>query len=607
MLARTDSRARALVLLVLIGLVTTGIGARLVWWQVLDTGDLVAMAESQFENTQPIVAERGEIFDRSGVLLATSVELQSVFALPPTVQKHDPAKTAELVASVLGLDRAEVYATLTSDLEWTWLRRRITPTMAERLNALHLAGVGTLPEPKRVYPIEGVSPGTTMAAQVLGFVNVNGDGQAGVEQYANPSLAGRAGMMTVDEDVAGRPIADSVRELKAPVNGANLTLTIDAGLQHILEARMWETYQKNHAKGAVGLVMDVHTGAILALATFPSYDANAYAATDASLYTNPAVSRQYEPGSVMKAFTIAAALDAEAISTSTKVVDDNNLRIGKVRIQNADRYRFPYGHGEITAADVLKLSNNVGAAKIGLTLGGRGLYEAFKRYGFGSPTGIDIAGEVPGVVWDPDGPHGSGDLTTAQNSFGQGLSLTAVQLAAGYAAIGNGGTLVTPHVVAGWTDADGTYHDATPPGAGRVMRAETAHTVLGLLTGAIDDGIAKAAQVPGYSIAGKTGTAQIAGPRERTIVDGYDAQGNPIYKKVTRYEYIEGWIDSSFIGVYPANDPQLVTLILLNRPATWGRYVMAERPDQVFASLGPQILDYLAIPPDRSGGSVASR
>ena len=193
--------------------------------------------------------------------------------------------------------------------------------------------------------------------------------------------------MTVDEDVAGRQIGDSVREIKPPVNGANLTLTIDAGLQHILEARMWDTFQKNHAKGAVGLVMDVHTGAILALATFPSYDANAYAATDASLYTNPAVSRQYEPGSVMKAFTIAAALDAgRDHDQHDTVVDDNNLRIGEVRIQNADRYSFPYGHGAITAADVLKLSNNIGAAKIGLTARAVSeLYEAFKRYGFGQP------------------------------------------------------------------------------------------------------------------------------------------------------------------------------------------------------------------------------
>src|SRR6476659_1922733 len=182
MLARTDSRARALVLLLVISLLTTGIGARLIWWHVLDTGDLVAMARSQFENTQPILAARGEIVDRSGVLLATSVELQSVFALPPVVQKHDPAKAAELLATVLELDRTDVYAKLTSGLQWTWLRRRIDPAMAARLNALHLAGIGTLPEPKRVYPVEGASPGTTMAAQVIGFVDVDGVGQAGVEQ-----------------------------------------------------------------------------------------------------------------------------------------------------------------------------------------------------------------------------------------------------------------------------------------------------------------------------------------------------------------------------------------------------------------------------------------
>ncbi|HET9879793.1 MAG TPA: penicillin-binding transpeptidase domain-containing protein, partial [Candidatus Limnocylindria bacterium] len=181
------------------------------------------------------------------------------------------------------------------------------------------------------------------------------------------------------------------------------------------------------------------------------------------------------------------------------------------------------------------------------------------------------------------------------------------QLVAGYAAIANGGTLVTPHVVAGWTDVGGTYHDATPEPAGRVMREETAKTVLTLLTGAIDDGIAQAAKVPGYAIAGKTGTAQIAGPVVRTVVDGHDAQGRPIYKKVTVNEYIDGWIDSSFIGVYPASNPRVATLILLHRPATWGRYKMAERPDQVFGELAPQILDYLAIPPDRPGASVAAR
>jgi cell division protein FtsI/penicillin-binding protein 2 len=607
MLARTDSRARALVLLTIISLLATGIGLRLVWWHVLDRDHLTDMALAQLNQEQTIPAERGEILDANGVLLATSVELQSVFAVPPVTRKHDPGRAAELLGPILGLDTATVYATLSGDGEWSWLRRRVSPVVAERVAALDLPGIGMLAEPKRLYPIEGVSPGTTMAAQVIGFVDSDGIGQAGVEFTEDDLLAGDAGVVFAQEDVAGRRIADSVRELRQPTDGSQLTLTIDSGLQHILEARMWDTFEKNNAKGAIGLVMDVQTGAILALASYPSYDANSFATTDPALYKNPAVSRQYEPGSVMKAFTIAAALDAGAITTGDTVVDDNNLRIGKVRIQNADRYDYPYGHGELHPADVLKLSNNVGAAKIGLTLGGSGLYEAFRRFGFGSPTGVDIAGEASGVVWNPAGPNGSGDLTTAQNAFGQGLSVTAVQLVAGYAAIANGGTLVTPHVVAGWTDASGTYHDATPEPAGRIMRQETADTVRSLLVGAIDDGIAQDAKVPGYAIAGKTGTAQIAGPVEKTIVDGYDASGNPIYKKVVVNEYIDGWIDSSFIGVYPASSPRLATLILLHRPATWGRYKMAERPDQVFGDLAPQILDYLAIPPDRPGATVATR
>jgi cell division protein FtsI (penicillin-binding protein 3) len=353
---------------------------------------------------------------------------------------------------------------------------------------------------------------------------------------------------------------------------------------------------ENAAVGVTGLIMNAETGAILGMASFPSYDANQFATTDGERFSNPAVARQYEPGSVMKAFTIAAALDAGAITTSTTVVDDNNLRIRGARIQNADRYDWPYGHGEITAADVLALSNNVGAAKIGLELGPAELYQAFLRYGFGAPTGIELAAEAEGVVWDPNGPNASGELTAAQNAFGQGLSVTAVQLAAGYAAFANGGHLVRPHVVAGWTDADGTEHDAEQPPAERIMQAETAETMLDLLTNAIDDGIARGAQIPGYTVAGKTGTAQIAGPVEVKNREG---------ETVTRWQYIDGWVDSSFIGILPAGDTKLVTLVLLHRPAVWGRYQMAERPETVYARLMPQVLAYLAIPPDRPIEPVA--
>jgi cell division protein FtsI/penicillin-binding protein 2 len=340
--------------------------------------------------------------------------------------------------------------------------------------------------------------------------------------------------------------------------------------------------------------LDAESGAILAMASFPSYDANRFATTKGDLFANPAVSRMYEPGSVMKAFTVAAALDAGAVKVTDKFVDDNNLRIGNIRIQNADRADRPGGHGPLTPREILALSNNVGAAKVGLKLGGDGLYDAFRRYGFGTPTGIELTGEQSGVVWHPD--DASGDLTTAQNAFGQGISLTAVQLVAGYASFANGGNLVSPHIVEGWTDPDGTYHAAEQPPTERVMRPETAATMVKLLTNAIDDGIANLASVPGYTVAGKTGTAQIAGPIKVKGQDGETAE---------RWGYIEGWVDSSFVGLLPAGDTKLVTLILIHRPAGAGGRHMPERPEWVYADLMPQVLDYLAIPPDRPVQPVA--
>jgi cell division protein FtsI/penicillin-binding protein 2 len=606
-LARTDSRARAVFLLVVTAMVATLVGGRLVFWQVIDRERVAAIALNQLAQNEEIPAERGEIRDANGVLLATSVEVQSVYAIPPTVQKGDVESAAAQLGAVLGMEHDEVLSRLSGNDPWVWLRRRVDAQTATWVASLDIPGVGMLPETMRVYPISGVAPQTTLGAQLLGFVNVDGEGQYGVEGAEDALLAGLPGSVSAQEDVIGRRIADSVYELRPPVDGADLQLTLDAGLQHILEAAMWSTYQKNLAHGVTGLVMDVHTGAIVAMASFPSFDANSYGSTDPALFTDPAVSRQYEPGSVMKAFTVAAALDAGAIDLQTTVEDDNNLRIADVRIQNADRYTVPYGHGDITAGDVLKLSNNVGAAKIGLLLGRQRLYEAFKRFGFGTPTGVDIAGEASGVVWNPDGPNASGDLTAAQNAFGQGLSVTAVQLVAGYAAIANGGTLVTPHVIAGWTGPDGVYHATEVPEGERIMREETARTMVRLLTEAVDNGRAQPAAIPGYSIAGKTGTAEVAGPKTERVRVGTDAAGKGIYEMRTHLVYQHGWIDSSFISIMPANDPQFVTLILIHRPATWGLYKMAQSPVSLFRSMAPQILDYLAIAPDRPVTPVAAK
>ena len=605
MLARTDSRARALFLLIVATVLAAAVGARLTWWQVAQRDWLATMALNQLTQNEDIPAERGEIRDARGVLLATSVQVQSVFVTPPTVK--DPESEASLLAGVLGMDPVELRSRLTSKSPWVWLKRRVDSTVAERVRALSLPGIGMLPETRRVYPVAGAAPGTTLASQVLGYVNVDGVGQYGIEGSQDALLAGLPGSVTAQADVIGRRIGDSVYELRAPVNGADLTLTLDAGLQHQLEDTMWATYQKNRAQGVTGIVMDVHTGAILAMATFPSFDGNTYSASDPSLFTNPAVNHPYEPGSVMKAFTVAAALDAGAINLQTTVMDDNNLRIADVRIQNADRDKHPHGHGKITAGQVLQLSDNVGAARIALLLGRQRLYEAFRRFGFGTPTGTDISNEASGVLWDPDGPNGTGDLTAAENAFGQGVSVTPIQLVAGYAAIANGGTLVTPHVIAGWTTPDGTYHATSDAVGERVMRQETANTVLQLLTSAIDDGIAKPASVPGYSIAGKTGTAQVAGPARVRVQIGTTSSGRPIYAMQTKNVYREGWIDSSLVAIAPASDPKIVTLILIHRPVTWSGTHQAQTPVLVFHDWAPDMLDYLAIAPDRPLVPVAAK
>ena len=250
-------------------------------------------------------------------------------------------------------------------------------------------------------------------------------------------------------------------------------------------------------------------------------------------------------------------------------------------------------HGLITPAEVLALSNNVGAATIGLTLGGDRLYDALVRFGFGSPTGIDLAGEAAGVVLHPDDEGASQELTTAQNAFGQGISVTVVQMAAAYAAIANGGRLVTPHVVAGWTTARGRMCRDRRPRHSRSSPGDLGH-------GARDadrrdrrwDREWRA--VAGYSIAGKTGTAQVAGPVNVRVQTGTDANGQPIYVD-TRQAYVEGWVDSSFIGIAPASNPRFVMMVLIHRPVV-GRSGIGERLEVAFAQLAPEVFDYFGIP-----------
>src|SRR5918997_944742 len=261
MLARTDSRARALVLLIVVAVAASAIGARLVWWQVAQQDWLATMALRQLSQQEQLPAERGEITDVNGELLATSVELQSVYATPPTVENARAAANA--LAPVLGMPAAEIRERLETDADWVWLKRRVTPSAADRIEWLDLRGIGMLPETKRVYPVEGFPGDSTLAGQLIGFVDVEGRGQYGVEGAEDGLLAGTPGAVTAQEDVIGRQIADSATMLVEPVDGADLRLTIDAGVQHLLELEIWETWQANSAVAATGIIMNAETGGIL--------------------------------------------------------------------------------------------------------------------------------------------------------------------------------------------------------------------------------------------------------------------------------------------------------------------------------------------------------
>ncbi|HEY6608539.1 MAG TPA: hypothetical protein VI277_05015, partial [Candidatus Limnocylindria bacterium] len=281
MLARTDSRARALVLLIVACVVASAVGARLVWWQVVQQGELAGMALHQLAQHQQLPAERGDITDATGTLLAASVEVQSVFATPPMVD--NPAMAARMLAPVLGMDVDVIRHRLESDQPWVWLKRRVEPAEAEAVTQLGFRGISMLPETRRVYPIEGVASDTTLAAQVIGFVDVDGNGRYGIEAGEDGLLAGTPGLVSAQEDVVGRRIAESASVLQEPIDGSDLSLTIDAGVQDLLERELWRTFNRNHAVGATGLIMDAETGAILAMASYPSYDANRFATTEGEL------------------------------------------------------------------------------------------------------------------------------------------------------------------------------------------------------------------------------------------------------------------------------------------------------------------------------------
>lgn len=522
MLGRTDRRGRLVVVLAGFLVVAIVAGARLAYWQVVQGDQLAAIAQQQLERPATQAAIRGSIYDRTGnVLLATTAFRDQLIAYPDQLDPAQRDPIATRLASILALapsGAAALAAKLDSSAGYTVLADGLTSAQSAAVQAGlddgSLAALDLQPTPVRLYPNPGGAPNSTLASQLLGFVNADGIGQYGVEQRYQSLLAGQPRVVVAERDVDGRPIAGTEQITSPGTPGADLRLTIDAGLQLAVEKELNAAWIADGAGTASALVMDASTGAVLAWASAPGYDANNYQAVaqkSPSAFLDPIVSRVFEPGSVMKMFTATAALEEKVVTPVTKINDSGTMWVGNTQIADADRRPM----GWIPFQDVIAYSRNVGAARVAQMLGKNlqsasdELYRIWTRMGIGQPTGVDVAGEVDGLVTDPSTtPWQPVDL--ANHSFGQGVAVTLAQLARGYAAMVNGGYLVEPHVVA----AVG-QRPVQVPQAQQVISSSLSATLVKMMRHTVTavPWYAQGTLIPGYDVGGKTGTAQIWDPK----------------------------------------------------------------------------------------------
>ena len=558
---RSRSPGRLIALFLLLSVTYVAMAGRLVVLQVVEGPAYARLAADQRERVIEFAARRGAILDRDGQALAVSVDMKTIYADPYFVES--PRRTAAELAPVLGdhADAGELAAKLTEKTRYVYLARQIPAEVADRVEALDLPGIYSETEPKRFYP------GGRLASHVIGFVDVDGKGLAGVELQYQHVLEGLPGRMTIEQDPQGRPLPQADSSYQEPRQGRELFLTIDKELQYFTEATLAEAAKAYDASGGSAVVMRPSSGEILAMANVPDFDPNDAGGYAESAHRNRAVTDLYEPGSAFKAVTLSAALDAGTVTPRRKfIVPASWPYAGEV---------FNDSHVHPTESmrviDIITESSNVGTIKIGLEFDD-GVFRRYVRdFGFGSPTGLDFPAEQPGLVPDSESWTGSTEATVP---IGQGIAVTPMQMASAYSTIANEGVWVEPKLLLSTVDSAGRI-SSSPPASRRVISEGAIDDATKMLTRVVDMGTGVAAQIQGYDVAGKTGTAQKPLP-----TGGY---GN---------SYV-----GSFAGFAPARDPEIAVVVVLDEPTPiWGGLTAAP----TFRTIAEFALSHLRVAPTRS-------
>ena len=521
--------------MLVVALILAGaVWSRLAYWQVAEHGRLTMEAQAQYREFVQLPALRGAIFDRNLTQLVVNTTVYSAFVSPDQIAPEDRDRVASGLASVLGVDRSKVLTTVQSSAKFAYIARRFAKAKADQLRALKLPGVGLQEETQRSY-LPGIAPGTTLASNLLGFVDWNGDGKYGLEEHYQKILAGTNGYISSYRDLANREIVLGSHTHQDPVNGSDLVLSLDASVQYAAEQALAEGVKRDRAESGSVLVMDPSTGGVVAWADYPSYNANDFNHTDPALFKDNVLSYVYEPGSVMKVVTLSGAINAGAITPATVINDPGYVKVGGYWIYDWDRRN----HGNIDYTYVLAHSLNVGAMKAMLAEGHASFYNYLQAFGLTQPSGIDVAGEnfIP-----PPSVAKMQDSQFATASFGQGIDVNMVQMLAAINVVANGGKYAPPHVV----ERIGTQLNPLLLQPQRqVITPATAAKMTAMMEQVVQKGSGWTSRIRGFELdqAGKTGTSQI-----------------PVNGNYTQ----DVW--SSFVGFLPSLHPRFTMIVVIRKP-----------------------------------------